>query len=94
VAAGGTLGERLFALNDNGDIYFNYGDGCDANWVNLGSTPPGYGKPVEIAAADAKVLYVIDEFHDVLKFEVFYAGSYLPTGSHCDASSGFVSGRP
>lgn len=99
-AANGTLGERLFAVNEDGSLYLNYGDGCDDHWVPLGTVPIG-GKAVEIAAADAKVIYVIDEdntrgdsgFRQLSRVEVLYAGSYFSTGNHCDGSS-VVPGNP
>ncbi|HEX4340852.1 MAG TPA: hypothetical protein VH062_33315 [Polyangiaceae bacterium] len=95
------LGERLFALNDDGTLYFNYGDGCDDHWVSLGTLPYGSGTPVEIAAADAKVIYIIDDDwrrgdlgeRQLSRVEVLYAGTYFSDGQHCDGN-GVVGGDP
>jgi hypothetical protein len=56
VAAGTDLGSRLFALNYDKTLSYNWGEGCGANWIQLDTVP----STVEIAATTYTTMYALN----------------------------------
>jgi hypothetical protein len=86
IAAGGSLSEsRPFALNGDGSLWLNAGDGCDAYWTRIDWDTHA----LEITAASAFTLYRLDDDHSLWKGTVQNSQRYttlLPSGQpqRCD----------